>query len=57
MSELEAELILRRWFENKMLWFEEEGPHGWVVLHQAMSVLGKDEVDRINAEVKKLLED
>lgn len=54
MSEKEAEEIIRKFLEYKMMWHTEEGFGDRYALHAAINVLGKDKVDKITTEIHKI---
>ena len=52
MSKEEAKNLIRKFVEYKMLWFTDDGFGDRYLLHQAMNLLGQEEVDRISKELK-----
>jgi hypothetical protein len=54
MSKEEAEDIVRKFLEHKMMWHSSEGFLNTYTVHQAMNVLGQDKVDQIRKEFHKV---
>ncbi len=57
MSESEAEKLIRRFVEHKMMWHSEEGFEDRYAINQALNILGEDKVKKITAEVRELWND
>ena len=54
MSEKEAEELIVKFLEYKMMWHKEEGFAPSYILKQAMDILGKDKVDELTLKAHKL---
>lgn len=54
MSEKEAEEIIRKFIEYKMMWYSEEGFTDRYRLNQAINILGQSKVDEITIELRKV---
>lgn len=54
MSEKEAEELIRKFLEYKMMWHTEEGFGDRYLLHVALNILGKDKVDKLTTEISKI---
>lgn len=57
MSKEEAEEIIKRWVEHKMMWFDDSFFENRYVLHQAINVIGTEEVDKIARTLRETWED
>jgi hypothetical protein len=53
MSREDAEKLIKRFLEHKMLWFTDDGFADKYLIHQAMNIIGPEEVDKISKELKK----
>lgn len=54
MSEKEAEEIIRKFIEHKMMWHSEEGFTDRYKLNQAINILGQSKVDEITTELRRV---
>lgn len=52
MSKEEAIEIVKRWVEHKMLWFDDSSFENKYLIHQAINLVGLDEVDKITKQIK-----
>jgi hypothetical protein len=54
MSEKEAEEVLRKFLEYKMMWHSQDNYANKYDVHHAMNVLGPKKVDEITKEFHKI---
>jgi hypothetical protein len=54
MSKEEAEELFRKFLEYKMMWHKEDGFTSSYLLHQAINILGKDKVDELTLEIRRI---
>lgn len=52
MSREEAIEIVKRWVEHKMLWFDDSSFENKYIVHQAINMIGVEEVDKITKQLK-----
>jgi hypothetical protein len=54
MSKEEAEDLVRRFLEHKMMWHSADGFVNSYAVHQAINILGPDKVEQITKEFHKI---
>jgi hypothetical protein len=54
MSEQEAEELIKKFIEYKMMWHKEDGFADRYLIHQAINILGKTKVDELTLEITKI---
>lgn len=57
MSREEAVNVIKEWIEHRMLWFNDNSFTNKYLVHQAINILGTEEVDKIHKELKNNWED
>lgn len=57
MSKEEATEIVKRWVEHKMLWFDDSSFESKYLIHQAINIVGLEEVDNITKQIKSEWDD
>ena len=57
MSREEALDLIQKWLEHKMLWFNDSSFPDKYAIHQAINVVGQEEVDKIHKQLKKNWQD
>ena len=54
MSKEEAELLIKNWYEYKLMWWADDAGKDKHLIEKAMSVLGKDRVEEIINNLRKI---
>lgn len=54
MSRSEAMDLIKEWLKHKMLWFNDDSFTNRYVIHQAINLVGLEEVDKIHKELKTI---
>jgi hypothetical protein len=57
VSREEAVNVIKEWIEHRMLWFNDNSFTNKYLVHQAINILGTEEVDKIHKELKNNWED
>jgi len=57
MNEQEAEELIKKFLEYKMMWHKEDGFVDSYILKQAMNILGQDKVTELTLQAHKIWND
>lgn len=57
MSREEAIFVIKKWIEHKMLWFNDSSFENKYLVHQAINIIGMEEVDNIAKQIKNNWDD
>lgn len=57
MSEREAEDLIRKFIEHKMMWHSSDNFADGYIINQAINILGQKKVDEITQEIRKIWND